>query len=178
MDTLKNVGIVMLLGMLAMSMSVDTQQRIGYVYMEQVLSRMNEAQEMNRILDRFTAERQLELETQQQKLQERYTVFQEKDRKGELSDAGRIIGLNELKALQTEYDDAKAAAEQELMQKRADLIRPIALQLKAAMKEVAAKEGYTHVLNSADGTGNSIVVVAPDSDDITLKVMKHLAIKN
>jgi outer membrane protein len=174
---MKNIGIVLLVGLLAMSMAVDTSTRIGYVYMEQVLASMNEAQEMNRILDRFTAERQMELEAMQQKLNARYTEFQAKDRKGELTDAGRIIGTSELKALQAEYDAAKVNAEQELIQKRTDLIRPIAQQLKTAMKEVAAKEGYSHVLNSADGTGNSIIIVAPEADDLTLKVMKHLGVK-
>lgn len=174
---MKNAAILLLVGILGISMSVDTAPRIGYVYMEQVLGRMNEAQEMNKVIDRFTAERQMELETMQQKLNGRYTAYQDKDRKGELTDAGRIIGMNELKALQQEYDEAKSTAEQELMQKRGELIRPIAQQLQKAMKDVAAKEGYTHVFNSADGTGNSIIIVAPEADDLTLKVMKHLGIK-
>jgi hypothetical protein len=33
------------------------------------------------------------------------------------------------------------------------------------------------VLNSADGTGNSIIIVAPESDDLTMKVMRHLGVK-
>jgi Skp family chaperone for outer membrane proteins len=174
---MKNLTIVLLVGLLALSMSVDTTTRVGYVYMEQVLGRMNEAQEMNRILERFTAERQMELEAMQQKLSTKYQEYQDKDRKGELTEAGRIIGMTELKALQAEYEASKANAEQELMTKRSDLMRPIALQLQTAMKEVAAKEGYTHVFNSADGTGNSIVVVAPESDDLTKRVMQHVGIK-
>lgn len=174
---MKNIGIVLLVGLLAMSMSVDTSTRIGYVYMEQVLVRMNEAQEMNRILERFTAERQMELEAMEQKLNAKYQAYQDKDKKGELTDAGRIIGMNELKALQAEHEAAKVNAEQELGIKRTELLRPIAQQLQAAMKAVAAKEGYTHVFNSADGTGNSIVIVAPEADDLTRKVMAHLGIK-
>ena len=92
---MKNVTIVLLVGLLALSMSVDTTTRVGYVYMEQVLGRMNEAQEMNRILERFTAERQMELEAMQQKLSTKYQEYQDKDRKGELTEAGRIIGMTE-----------------------------------------------------------------------------------
>jgi outer membrane protein len=174
---MKNAAIVLLVGFLALSMSVDNSQRIGHVYMEQVLSRMNEAQEMNRILDRFMMEKQAELEQQKVQLEAKYEAFQTKEKKGELTDAGRIIASSELKAMQAAYDAALANAEQELAQKRGDLIRPIAQKMQQAMKEVAAKEGYTHVLNSADGTGNSIVIVAPESDDLTLKVMRHLGVK-
>jgi len=174
---MKNAAIAFLAGFLTLSMSVDNSPRIGHVYMEQVLSRMNEAQEMNRIIDRFMAERQAELAQQKAELEAKYAAHQQKDQKGELSDAGRIISNSELKALQAAYEAAQANAEQELMQKRQDLIRPIAQQMQKAMKEVAAQEGYTHVFNSADGTGNSIVIVAPEGDDLTLKVLKQLGVK-
>jgi outer membrane protein len=174
---MKNAAIAFLAGFLALSMSVDNSPRIGHVYMEQVLSRMNEAQEMNRIIDRFMAERQAELAQQKAQLEAKYAAHQQKEQKGELTDAGRIISNSELKAMQAAYEATQANAEQELMQKRQDLIRPIAQQMQKAMKEVAAKEGYTHVFNSADGTGNSIVIVAPEGDDLTLKVLKQLGVK-
>ncbi|MCF8256262.1 MAG: OmpH family outer membrane protein [Flavobacteriales bacterium] len=174
---MKNAAIAFLAGLLTLSMSVDNSPRIGHVYMEQVLSRMDEAKEMNRILDRFMMERQAELEKQKSELEAKYVSFQTKEKKGELTDAGRIIASSELKATQAAYDAALANAEQELAQKRSDLIRPIAQQIQKAMKEVAAKEAYTHVFNSADGTGNSIIIVAPEGDDLTLKVMHHLGVK-
>lgn len=169
--------ILLLSGALAISMSVDTSPRIGYVYMEQVLGSMSETQEMNRILERFMLERQQELDGKRAAFENAQKDFQEKERKGELTEAGRIIAMNELKGLQAEYETAQTLADQELNEKRAALIRPIAQQLKSAMNEVAKKEGYTHVLNSADGTGNSIVIVAPEADDLTLNVMKHLGVK-
>lgn len=174
---MKNAAILLLVGFLALSMSVDDGPRIGHVYMEQVLSRMNEAQEMNRVIDRFMLEKQAELEQQKAAFETKQAAMQLKEKKGELTDAGRIIANSELKAMQTAYEAALVNADQELAQKRSDLIRPIAQKMQQAMKEVAAKEGYTHVFNSADGTGNSIVIVAPESDDLTLKVMRHLGIR-
>lgn len=174
---MKNASIALLAGFLALSMSVDNSPRVGHVYMEQVLSRMDEAQEMNRIIDRFMLERQAGLERQKAEFEAKYAAYQQKDQKDELTDAGRIIGMNELKAMQAAYEAAQANAEAELTAKRQELIRPIAQQMQKAMKEVAAKEGYTHVFNSADGTGNSIVIVAPESDDLTLKVLRHLGVK-
>lgn len=174
---MKNAAILLLVGFIALSMSVDNSVRIGHVYMEQVLSQMDEAQEMNRIIDRFMLEKQAELDRQKSALEAKQAMFETKEKKGEMTDAGRIIANSELTAMQSAYETAQADADAELMQKRQELIRPIAQKMQTAMKEVAAKEGYTHVFNSADGTGNSIVIVAPEGDDLTLKVMRHLGIK-
>ena len=69
-----------------------------------------------------------------------------------------------------------SANEQELYSKRSELLSPIAKKLEKAMDEVAAQKGYRYVLSSADGTGNSIIVVAPEADDLTQEVMEHLGI--
>jgi outer membrane protein len=174
---MKNTAIILLVGILALSMSVDRQPRIGHVYMEQVLMQMKEAQEMNIIIERFMAEKQLELDRMDNLISDRTRNMEQRERKGELTEAGRIIALNELKSLKTQREETQQQAEQELMSKRTELIRPIAQKLQKAMREVADKEGYTHVLNSADGTANSIVIVAPEGDDLTLRVMKHLGIE-
>jgi outer membrane protein len=73
--------------------------------------------------------------------------------------------------LQTQQD------EQELYTKRVNLLTPIAKKLEEAMDKVAGEKGYKYVLNSSDGTGNSIVVVAPDGDDLTQEVMAELGIE-
>ncbi len=67
--------------------------------------------------------------------------------------------------------------EQELYSKRIDLLTPIAKKLEEAMDKIAAEEGYKYVLNSSDGTGNSIVIVAPEGDDLTQEVMTELGIE-
>ena len=41
----------------------------------------------------------------------------------------------------------------------------------------AAQKGYRYVFSSADGTGNSIIIVAPEADDLTQEVMEYLGIE-
>ncbi len=145
--------------------------------MELVMNNMPEAKEMMMIIDKFTAEKQAEIDAKNNVIAKKMTDYQKKEQNGELTEAGRIIAGNEIKSLQSELEQLISTNEQELYGKRAELLSPIAKKLETAMDEVAAKQGYRYVFSSADGTGNSIIVVAPEADDLTQEVMAHLGIE-
>lgn len=174
---MKNLVIIGLLAFIAISANVPDQTRIGYVYMEMVMKNLPEAQEMMLVVDKFAAEKQTEVEKKNAVLKEKTESFQQKLQAGELTEAGKIIAENELNSLQKGLEQLVNANEQELYAKRSELLAPIAKKLEKAMDEVAAQKGYKYVFSSADGTGNSIIVVAPEADDLTLEVMKHLGIE-
>ena len=69
------------------------------------------------------------------------------------------------------------SAEQQLGQKRNELLQPVLTKIRAAMETVAKKKGYDYVLNSVDGTGTSIVLWGPEGADITRAVVDELGIK-
>ena len=142
-----------------------------------VMNNMPEAQEMMLIVDKFSAEKQAEVEKKKAVFIQKTEIFQKKSQSGELTEAGKIIAQNELNSLRKGLEQLVSTNEQELYAKRGELLSPIAKKLEAAMDEVAALKGYKYVLSSADGTGNSIMVVAPEADDLTQEVMKHLGIE-
>ncbi|HAP69959.1 MAG TPA: hypothetical protein DCR04_09595 [Flavobacteriales bacterium] len=174
---MKNLVIIGLLAFIAISANVPNETKIGYVYMEMVMNNMPEAQEMMLIVDKFSAEKQAEVEKKKAVFIQKTEIFQKKSQSGELTEAGKIIAQNELTSLRKGLEQLVSTNEQELYAKRGELLSPIAKKLEAAMDEVAALKGYKYVLSSADGTGNSIMVVAPEADDLTQEVMKHLGIE-
>jgi outer membrane protein len=171
------LAIVLFLSVFGISANLENDTKIGYVYMELVLSNMPETQEMNKVLDKYNAEKSETLKKNTQFLNNKLQEMQRKEKAGELTEAGRIISENEINDLRASIEKQARVNEQELYQKRIELLTPIAKKLEKAMDEVAAKKGYKYVLNSSDGTGNSIVVVAPDADDLTRAVFDHLGIE-
>lgn len=169
--------IVLLAGFFAISANLENDTKIGYVYMDRVLMNMKETQDMNAVLDKFTAEKAELIRKNTEFLNNKITEFQRKEKAGELTEAGRIISTNEIRDLQVALENQARDNERELMLKRNELLAPVASKLETAMDKVAAANGYKYVLNSADGTGNSIVIVAPDADDLTKKVMDHMGIQ-
>ncbi len=165
------------LAVIGISPNLPNQTKIGYVYMDMVMNNMPEAKEMMTIIDRFTAEKQADIEKKKVEIAKKLEVFQKKSESGEMSEAGKIIAQNEVKAMKADMEQLISATEQEIYAKRSELLSPVAKKLEKAMDEVAAKLGYRYVLSSADGTGNSIMIVAPDEDNLTPEVMKHLGIE-
>ena len=173
---MKNITIILLFGFIGISATLENDTKIGYVYMDLVLTNMDEAKEMNLILDQFTQERSLGITKKTEELQAKAASISQAIQAGKLSEAGQIIAQNEINSMQSSLQAQARQNEQELYEKRVALLSPIVKQLEEAMDDVAAEMGYKYVLNSSDGTGNSIVIVAPDADDLTQEVMTKLGV--
>ena len=173
---MKNIAIILLLAVLGISATIENETKIGYVYMDLVLTNMPEAKQMNLVLEQFTQEKNAVISMRREELQRKAAEISQQIQGGKLSEAGQIIAQNEINSMQNSLQDLASENEQELYEKRVALLSPIAKKLEEAMDKVAAEKGYKYVLNSSDGTGNSIVVVAPDADDLTQEVMAKLGI--
>ncbi len=173
---MKNLAILFLLAFIGISANLESETKIGYVYMELVMNNMDETKEMQAILEKFSNEKQAAIDQKSNKLNAKLKEYQDNIKTGELTDAGKIIAENELMGLRRGLETLTNETEQEIYTKRSALLNPIAKKLEKAMDDVAEKYGYKYVLNSADGTGNSIVIVAPEADDLTQEVMTELGI--
>lgn len=95
--------------------------------------------------------------------------------------AGDTAKALELQKQGIEFDkqlqQANAQAEQQLAQKRGELLQPVLTRMRSAMEKVAKAKGYEYVLNSVDGSGTSIVLWGPEGADITMEVVNELGIK-
>ena len=76
-----------------------------------------------------------------------------------------------------QLNEAAQAAEQQLGQKRNELLQPVLAKMRGAMAAVAKKKGFDYILNSVDGSGTSIVLWSPEGHDVTRAIVDELGIK-
>lgn len=177
---MKNAAIltVLIFGAIGISASLQNETKIGYVYVELVLNQMPETKEMNSKLDEMSKQKSEQLLKKTRLLNKKIDDMNSKERSGELTESGRAVSQKEIDELKVQIETQARTDEEELFQIRMKMLTPVAQKLEAAMDEVANEKGYKYVINSSDGTGNSIVVVAPEADDLTSSVMNKLGIKN
>ena len=78
--------------------------------------------------------------------------------------------------LDKQLQQTAQAAEQQLGQKRAELLQPVLTKMRSAMEAVAKKKGFEYILNSVDGSGTSIVLWGPEGHDVTRAIVEELGI--
>jgi outer membrane protein len=82
----------------------------------------------------------------------------------------QIISLEQEIQIDINNADAKIAA---LSNER---LAPITQKIIDAVNKVYEEEGYTYIFNSADGTGNSIVLKGPENANLTYRILKELGV--
>jgi Skp family chaperone for outer membrane proteins len=63
-----------------------------------------------------------------------------------------------------------------MIEKRTQLIAPISDKIQLEIKAMAAEGGFDLILNSVDGTGNSIVLFGPENNDLTEALLKRMGV--
>lgn len=113
--------------------SLFAQTKIGYVDMQAVMMRMPEKKAM-----------QDELQAYQSRLKE---VLKVRFHTCYPIDKSIHWPNPELQRLQPERDQYILDAEQQLIQKREELLAPILAKIQLAIQKIATEKGYTYVLN-------------------------------
>ena len=89
-----------------------------------------------------------------------------------MSDLVKQTKAKEISDLQQRIQDFQSSAQDELEKKEQDLLAPIIAKAKAAIKDVADKNGYGYVFDSSLG----VLVNYPEADDLLPLVKKQLGI--
>lgn len=155
--------------------TVVGQHKIGYVNLEAVLSVMPETKTMNQQLQTYQQKLGQALQTKDNYFQLKLQEYQEKAEAG-ATEAELKPQEDELKKLQTELQTLQADSEQKLIQKQQDLMAPVLEKIEALIKEIATTKKLDYILNSATN-GNSVLLQAPDQDNITKDLLDKLGIK-
>ncbi len=171
------IAVIFVLGAFGISATLENDTKIGYVYMDLVLQNMEETQKMNKLLNEMSKELASELKTSTADLNDKVIELQEQKNKGALQGDKLKEANASLEKMKEQLETHARKNEQVLQDKRNSMLGPITKKLEEAMDQVAAKAGYKYVLNSSDGTGKSLVLVAPEADDLTDEVMQYLEIK-
>lgn len=160
----------------ANAQSSNSETKIGYVNPQAILSMMPEMKAVQQRLQNFTARKEQELQQKGQNFQAEVAAFQQKA--GVISRGAQTQEQERLGKLQEELIQAQSAAEQELQEKRQELVGPLLAQINTAINTVAERMELTYVLNTTTTTGDVIILYASEEYrtkyNITEQVMDEL----
>lgn len=174
---MKNKPILLLIaaiGFLANFSSLKAQVKIGHTNVEELLIYMPETKTIETELKTYRGKLEEQIKVKdayaQGKLEEylkvRNTLSKEADQKQQ----------QELMKLEQEINKSKQEAEYKLLNKQAELLKPVLEKIQKAIDDVAKEGGYTYILNQSNSTGVATLLYKPKEHDITDKVMKKLGI--
>ena len=168
------------LNLQAQAQSNNSELKIGYVNPQSILANMPEMRAVQQRLQNFTARKQQELSTLEQEFQTQVAEYQQKV--GVISADAQQQEEARLGQLQQDLLQAQEVAEQELAQRRDELVGPLLEQIGAAIEAVAQKQGLSYVLNTTTSSGDMIILYASEDFrakfDITQSVMEELGMFN
>ena len=151
------------------------QDRIAYANIAAILSLMPETKTAAQGVDTLGRKLATDLDTKEAYAKQKYEEAQKAAAKG-ASEAELEKFRTELRALEDELRKGSEDADAQLARHKAELMQPVLEKLEKTIKEVAKADGYTYVLNSIDGQGNSIVLYGQEDRDITKKIIAKLGI--
>ena len=147
------------------------QTKNGYVNTQLILSLMPEVKTVKSQLDIYQKQFIDELTSMNNELQTKVKQFQAG--KATMTDAVRTSKQGELQDIQKRIQDYQNDAQQKYEAKSNELIKPLSDKIHTAVEAVAKEKGYTYVLDS----GQTALVVAPESDNLEAAVKVKLGIK-
>lgn len=174
------LGIVSLL--LAITFYTDNVQaqdmKIGFVEPRAIIERMPEWRAVQQRLQNFAERKSDELASLERELQQEIESYQQKI--GVISDAARQQEEERLGQMDLELRQSQNQAQQELQQRRAELMAPLLEQVQSSIDAVARQKGIDYVLNTTTSTGDVIILYVKEElrteYDITDEVMRNLDI--
>ena len=170
---------VCIAGALLGSTGLSAQEKkflVGYVNLEAVLAYMPEMRTVNTTISTFQTKLEEDLQTRQNYLQTKYEEYVQLANSGASQESLKPMEA-ELQKLDEEVKRKAAEAEEKLMTKRQELMGPISDRIQAELKAMATEEGLDMVLNSVDGTGNSIVLFSATEKEMTEVLLKRLGVE-
>ena len=90
-----------------------------------------------------------------------------------LSPENEKLATTELQRLEAEIQKGVAEAENRLMKRRMDLLKPVQDKMQGAIDAVAKEGGYTYILNQAVIPS---ILYGKESDNVTAAIAKKLGI--
>ncbi len=162
-------------GLLAFAEPAAAQDKIAYASLDLIVSLMPETKAMAQEIDTLGRKLAKELDTKEQYAEQKAKEAREAATSG-ATEADLDKRRTELRGLQEDLRKGAESADAELAKKRMDLLKPVFEKLETTIETVAKAEGYTYVLNSTDGQGNSIVLYGADGRDLTEKILAKLGI--
>ncbi|MFW6227301.1 MAG: OmpH family outer membrane protein [Bacteroidota bacterium] len=156
--------------LLGVNATVFSQAKFGHINTNELLQEMPGREEASQELEKYAAELESTFSTMQQEFQSKYQEYL--DKQETYSELIRQSKERELESLQQRIMEFQESAQEDLVEKENQLLRPIIDRARKAIEDVAREEGYTYVFDS----GMGVLLYSEPSDNIMEKVKAKIGI--
>jgi len=167
---------IIFIALFLFSITSFSQVKIGYANLEFILRSLPEAQQMNREVEEYQKVLEEQIAAKQAYYQSLLEDYYDKEQKG-FAESLLNSMREQIISLEQEIQGDAAKADAQLAALSAQKLEPITQKIIDAINEVYEDENYTYIFNSADGTGNSIVLKGPEGDNLTFRILKKLGVE-
>jgi outer membrane protein len=173
----KKYILFVLLGLVALAGKSQGALKIGYTNVELILQYMPETKSIETELGKLEDMISKALEVKQKYYQQKMIEFMEYKQSGKpITPEMEKAAMTELQKLEAEIQKGLAEAEERMLKRRMELLKPVQDKLQGAIDAVAKEGGYTYILNQAVGAGLPSILYGKESDNVTTLIAKKLGI--
>jgi outer membrane protein len=166
---------IIFIAIVLLSLGAYSQVKIGYANLEFILKSLPEAKQMNREIEDYQKVLEEQILAKQNYYQSLLEDFYDKQEK-EYAESLLASMRDQIISLEQEIQADAANADAKLSAMSVQKLEPITQKIIAAINVVYEEENYTYIFNSADGTGNSIVLKGPEGNNLTYVILKILGV--
>jgi len=152
------------------------QMKIGYANLEYILLNLPEAKQMNQEVSDYQKVLEEQIGAKQSYYQSLLEDYYAKEKEGYAESLLNSM-RDQIVALEQEIQVDVNRADNQLAAFSSQKLQPITEKIIEALNKVYEEEGYTYIFNSADGTGNSIVLKGPEADNLTFRILEELGVE-
>lgn len=167
---------IIFIAFLLIASTAFSQMKIGYANLEFILRNLPEAKQMNKDLEVFQKKLEEQIVAKQEYYQSLLQDYYDKEQKG-FSESLLSSMRTQISSLENEIKTDAANADAMMANLSAQKLKPITDKITEAVNQVYKEGGYTYIFNSADGTGNSIVLKGPEGENLTYTILEKLGVK-
>ncbi len=148
----------------------QAQTKVAHISTQELLEAMPDYQNAMSQLEKLSNSYKSQIQDMLKELQEKSKKYEaEAAEKSDVVNQGR---MEEMQQSQQRIRQFRMNAQEDMSQKREELLKPILEKAKNAIEKVAKEKGYDYVLNASDGYG----VIVSNGHDLLPDVKKELGI--
>ena len=167
---------IIFFALLMFAIAAIGQVKIGYANLEYILRNMPEAAQMNKDVEAYRKVLEEQISAKQEYYQSLLQDFSKKQKEGYAESLLKSM-RQQIINLEQEIQNDITNADVKMGAYQGKKLEPITQKITEAVNKVYAEGGYTYIFNSADGTGNSIILKGPEAENLTFKILEKLGVK-
>lgn len=164
--------------MVAMSVVSQAQTaaplKIGYTNVDYILASIPESKQIESDLKAHSTQLENQLQSKAKEFETKGAAYQKAA--ATMTDVVRADKEKELMNMRSSIEEFQKNAELSLQKKQQSLLDPVYKKIQQNIDAVAKENGYTYVFNSDAGYGASILLYAPEENNISDLVLKKMGV--